>query len=66
MVTKKVSPLKKGVLELIPDSFAKSSRTSLSSAWFTRATPDNRERDSQFEPDFPLDFGRFWSRLSVQ
>ena len=33
-------PLKKEVLELIPDFFPESSRTSLSSVWLAGATPD--------------------------
>ena len=34
------NPLQKGVLELIPDSFPESSRTSLSSVWLARTTSE--------------------------
>ena len=36
-------PLKKGVSELILDSFPEISRTSLSSVWFARASPDKTQ-----------------------
>ena len=40
-------PPKKGVPELIPDSFPDSSRTSLSSVWFAGATPDSIPSESE-------------------
>ena len=51
-------PLKKGVPELIPNSFPESLRTSLSSVWFAGATPEKRDSQPPIS-SFGIEFHSF-------